>query len=166
VIPSVGLGLYLESNKYQAALRWWLRLNTSGGVMCPFCPKTTLDSLGHHAVTCRHGGDVVIPHNLLRDIIADLCNLFSYSYSKYLHIFANLMGQFSLATRSKHICFLQCPELHVHNCKFIVPEYRWVITFHYIVDSNNTTNIIQAPLLTRYTVIIQAHTLWSTHDLA
>eukprot|EP00731_Ephydatia_muelleri_P007047 Em0003g1295a len=29
VIPSVGLGLHLESNKYQAALRWWLRLDTS-----------------------------------------------------------------------------------------------------------------------------------------
>ena len=108
VIPSV-------SNEYQAALRWWLGLNTSGGVMCPFCPKTILDSLGLHALTCRHGGDVVIRHNLLRDIIADLCNLFSYSYSKYLHIFANLTGQFSLATRSMHICFLQCPELHVYK---------------------------------------------------
>ncbi|KAL5503076.1 hypothetical protein EMCRGX_G009974 [Ephydatia muelleri] len=48
VIPSVGLGLHLESNKYQAALRWWLRLDTS--------------------VTCRHGGDVVIRHNLLRNL--------------------------------------------------------------------------------------------------
>ena len=27
--------------------------------MCPFCPKIALDSLGRHAVTCRHGGD---PH--------------------------------------------------------------------------------------------------------
>ena len=77
--------------------------------MCPFCPKTSLDSLGHHAVTCRHGRDVVIPHNLLRDIIADLCNLFSYSYSKYLHIFANLMGQFSLATKKQAYLFPSVP---------------------------------------------------------
>ena len=28
---------------------------------------------GHHAVSCRHGGDTVIRHNKLRDIIADLC---------------------------------------------------------------------------------------------
>ena len=27
-----------------------------------------------HAVTCRHGGDVVIWHNLLRDAVADLCH--------------------------------------------------------------------------------------------
>ena len=41
--------------------------------MCPFCPDTALDPLGHHAVTCRHGGDVVIYHNRLRDEIFDLC---------------------------------------------------------------------------------------------
>ena len=40
--------------------------------MCPFCPDTTLDSLGH-AVTCRHGGDVVIHYNHLLDEIFDLC---------------------------------------------------------------------------------------------
>ena len=31
-------------------------LDTSGRSMCPFCPDTALDPLGHHAVTCRHGG--------------------------------------------------------------------------------------------------------------
>ena len=73
VIPSVSLGLHLEPNEYQVAMRWWLGLDISGGVMCPFCPEIALDSLGHHAVTCRHGGDVVIRHNLLRDVVADLC---------------------------------------------------------------------------------------------
>ena len=55
VVPSTGLGLHLESK------------------MCPFCPDTALDPLGHHAVTCRHGGDVVIRHNRLRDEVFDLC---------------------------------------------------------------------------------------------
>ena len=41
--------------------------------MCPFCPDMALDPLGHHAVTCRHGGDVVICHNHLWDDIFDLC---------------------------------------------------------------------------------------------
>ena len=41
--------------------------------MCPFCLGVALDSLSHHAVSCRHGGDTVIRHNKLRDIIADLC---------------------------------------------------------------------------------------------
>ena len=43
--------------------------------MCPFCPEIALDSLDHHAVTCRHRGDVVTRHNLLRDVIADFCHL-------------------------------------------------------------------------------------------
>eukprot|EP00731_Ephydatia_muelleri_P002958 Em0001g2958a len=56
VVPSPGLGLHLESNEFQMAIRWWLGLDTSGRSMCPFCPDTALDPLGHHAVTCRHGG--------------------------------------------------------------------------------------------------------------
>ena len=56
VVPSPGLGLHLESNEFQMAIRWWLGLDTSGRSVCPFCPDTALDPLGHHAVTCRHGG--------------------------------------------------------------------------------------------------------------
>ena len=37
-------------------------LDTSGRSMCPFSPDTAHDPLGHHAETCRHGGDVVIHH--------------------------------------------------------------------------------------------------------
>ena len=55
VVSSPGLGLHLESNEFQMAIRWWLGLDTSRS-MCPFCPDTALDPLGHHAVTCRHGG--------------------------------------------------------------------------------------------------------------
>ena len=62
-VPSPGLGLHLESNEYQMAIRWWLGLDTSGRSMCPFCPDTVLDPLGHHAVTCRHRGDVVVRHH-------------------------------------------------------------------------------------------------------
>ncbi|KAL5509138.1 hypothetical protein EMCRGX_G004448 [Ephydatia muelleri] len=68
VVPSPGLGLHLESNEYQMAIRWCLGLDTSGWSMCPFCPNIALDPLGHHAVTCRHGGYVVI-----RDEVFDLC---------------------------------------------------------------------------------------------
>ena len=70
VVPSPGLGLYLESNEYQMAIGWWLGLDTSGWSMCPFCLDISLDPLGHHDVTSRHGGeggggDVVIRHNCL-----------------------------------------------------------------------------------------------------
>ena len=49
-------------------------MDTSGRSVCPFCSDTALDPLGHHAVTCRQGGDVVICHNILRDEIFDLCH--------------------------------------------------------------------------------------------
>ena len=72
-IPSLGLNLHLDSAECQMALRWWLGQNTAGGSSCPFCPDTVLDPLGHHAVSCRHGGFVVTRHNLLRDILAGFC---------------------------------------------------------------------------------------------
>ena len=33
-----------------------------------------LDPLGHHAATCRRGGDVVICHNRLRDVFLSFCH--------------------------------------------------------------------------------------------
>ena len=54
-------------------IRWWLGLDTSGGSLCPHCPDIALDPLGHHAASCRHGGDVVARHNRLRDIFAKFC---------------------------------------------------------------------------------------------
>ena len=71
--PSTGLDLHLDSAECQVALRWWLGLDTSGGSPCPLCPDTALDPLGHHAATCRHGGDVVARHNRLRDIVTNFC---------------------------------------------------------------------------------------------
>ena len=73
VIPSTGLDLHLNSAECQVALRWWLGLDTSGGSLCPHCPDIALDPLGHHAASCRHGGDVVARHNHLRDIFANFC---------------------------------------------------------------------------------------------
>ncbi|KAL5468955.1 hypothetical protein EMCRGX_G030116 [Ephydatia muelleri] len=73
-IPSTGLDLHLDSAECQVALRWWLGLDTSGGSLCPLCLDIALDPLGHHAATCRHGGDVVSRHNRLQDIFANFCH--------------------------------------------------------------------------------------------
>ncbi|KAL5503030.1 hypothetical protein EMCRGX_G009913 [Ephydatia muelleri] len=35
-----------------------------------FCPAQSLDPLGHHALTCKCGGDVISRHNALRDTLA------------------------------------------------------------------------------------------------
>ncbi|KAL5473984.1 hypothetical protein EMCRGX_G028554 [Ephydatia muelleri] len=52
--PSPGLNLQLEPSEFQAAAPY------NGGS-------------GHHALTCKHGGDVVIRHNRLQDAFAESC---------------------------------------------------------------------------------------------
>ena len=64
VVPSMGLGLHMECNELGVGV---------GGTVCPLCTDVTLDPLGHHAVTCRHGGDVVVRHNHLCDVVVDFC---------------------------------------------------------------------------------------------
>ena len=59
----------------QVAIKWWLGLDTSGGSLCSLCPDTVLDPLGHHASTCKRGGDAVFCHNRLRDVVAESCRL-------------------------------------------------------------------------------------------
>ena len=73
VVPSTGLGLHLDPAECQTAIKWWLGLDTSRGSLCPFCSGIALDPLGHHAISCRHGGFVVSQHNNLRDTIANFC---------------------------------------------------------------------------------------------
>ena len=73
VIPSEGLGLHLQPSEFQVAIKWWLGLDTSCGSICPLCPGRVLDPLGHHALTCKRGGDVVTRHNKLRDTLAETC---------------------------------------------------------------------------------------------
>ena len=52
-------------------------MDTSSGsryAMCQ-CPHNMLDPLGHHAVICKFGGDVVSQHNQLRDTFVQTCRL-------------------------------------------------------------------------------------------
>ena len=48
-------------------------MDLAQGLNCTFCPSLALDPLGHHAITCKHGGDVVTRHNKLRDVFVDSC---------------------------------------------------------------------------------------------
>eukprot|EP00731_Ephydatia_muelleri_P017721 Em0010g819a len=62
-------GLHLDPIEFRVAVKWWLGLDTSQGSQCAFCPAHSLDPLGHHALTCKCGGDVVLRHNALRDTL-------------------------------------------------------------------------------------------------
>ena len=55
-------------------IKWLLGLDTSGGSQCSLCLGSALDHLGHHAFTCKHGGEVVTRHNRLRDSILEVCH--------------------------------------------------------------------------------------------
>eukprot|EP00731_Ephydatia_muelleri_P001739 Em0001g1739a len=74
--PQVALVLRLCGGFYppvfQIAVKWWLGLDTSEGSQCTLC-LSVLDHLGHHAVTCKYGGDVVSRHNKIRDILVETC---------------------------------------------------------------------------------------------
>eukprot|EP00731_Ephydatia_muelleri_P018057 Em0011g97a len=60
---------------------WKVSAELTGPAFCPFhLPMlrrdyTVLDPLGHHASTCKRGGDAVFRHNRLRDVVAELCRL-------------------------------------------------------------------------------------------
>ena len=59
----MGLGLDKECYEFQTAVRWWLGVGVGAWDCVSLCTDVALDPLGHHAVTCRHGGDVVVRHN-------------------------------------------------------------------------------------------------------
>ena len=73
VTPSPRLNLHLEPAEFQVALKWWLGIPVVQGQSCPHCPSCVLDDFGHHSLTCKHGGDVVMRHNKLRDVFYDFC---------------------------------------------------------------------------------------------
>ena len=39
------------------------------------CPSHALDPLGHHALTCKSGGDLIVRHNALRETFWESCKL-------------------------------------------------------------------------------------------
>ena len=54
------------------AIKWWLGLDTSpGSPPCALCPE---HPLGHHALSCKQGGDAVSRPNKLRDVVLQTCH--------------------------------------------------------------------------------------------
>ena len=70
-LSSLRLNLHLEPAEFQTAVKWWLGIAVTDNPVCPLCPSHALDPLGHHALTCKHGGDVVSRHNRLRDVLLE-----------------------------------------------------------------------------------------------
>ena len=75
VITSLRLNLHLEPAEFQIAVKWWLGIAVTDIPVCSFCLSHALDPLGHHALTCKHGGNAVSRHNRLRDVLLESCRL-------------------------------------------------------------------------------------------
>ena len=73
-LPSGEPGLHFDPREFCTAISWWLGLETTAASCCLLYPDIALDPLGHHALSCRQGGDVVLRHNQLRDVFVDICH--------------------------------------------------------------------------------------------
>eukprot|EP00731_Ephydatia_muelleri_P010847 Em0005g1433a len=123
VIPLEGLGLHLKPSEFQVAITWWLGLDTS---CCPLCPGRVLDLLGHHALTCKRGGDVVTRHNKLRDTLAETCRRAHLSVK--LEAGSNLTKDHS----------------HTRPADILVPNWSWgkLAAFDLSVTSPLNSNVL------------------------
>ena len=78
VVPSPGLGLASRAQRNERSAREVVARSAAEQYqycLIPSTPHSTpLDPLGHHALTCRKNGDVVIRHNRLRDLLHESCS--------------------------------------------------------------------------------------------
>ena len=74
VPPSGEPGLHFDPSEFRTAISWWLGLETTRASCCLLYPEIALDPLGHHALSCRRGSDVVLRHNQLLDVFIDICH--------------------------------------------------------------------------------------------
>ena len=60
VIPSTSQGLHLDPIEFRVAIKWCMAgPRYLPGLSVCFCPAHSLNPLGHHALTCKCGGDVL-----------------------------------------------------------------------------------------------------------
>ena len=74
VLPSGEPSLNFDPSEFRTAITWWRGLETTRASSCLLCPEIALDPLGHHALSYRQGGDVVLHRNQLRVMFVDLCH--------------------------------------------------------------------------------------------
>ncbi|KAJ9442903.1 hypothetical protein DIPPA_31097, partial [Diplonema papillatum] len=67
-------GKDMEPQEFEVAVKMWLGSAVfEAGQTCEVCKKDGLDRLGHHALSCRHGGDWTAKHHAVRDELYMAC---------------------------------------------------------------------------------------------
>ncbi|KAI3721949.1 hypothetical protein L2E82_32969 [Cichorium intybus] len=82
-IPIDGLGLHMSPVEYRAILRYRLMIPLFPvDEICPVCRKACLDSFGDHAVHCRELPGFKYRHDMVRDVLFDVCRRAGISVRK------------------------------------------------------------------------------------
>ncbi|KAI3750270.1 hypothetical protein L2E82_20904 [Cichorium intybus] len=82
-IPIEGLGLHMSPVEYRAILRYRLMIPLFPvDEICPVCRKACLDSFGDHAVHCRELPGFKYRHDMVRDVLFDVCRRAGISVRK------------------------------------------------------------------------------------
>lgn len=79
--PCRAMGLLIDEVDMMTLLQFWLGERSRGAEFCARC-KSPMDRHGHHAVTCKFGGNVSRRHNALRDCFFKFCKQARITASK------------------------------------------------------------------------------------
>ncbi|GKE57655.1 hypothetical protein Tco_1496840 [Tanacetum coccineum] len=83
VIPIDGLGQHTSPVEYRTILKYRLMIPLFPvDAICPVCRKACLDSFGEHAVHCKELPGFKYRHDMVRDVIFDICRRVGISAKK------------------------------------------------------------------------------------
>ncbi|GJW46509.1 hypothetical protein Tco_0078155 [Tanacetum coccineum] len=82
-IPIDGLGQHISPVKYRTILKYRLMIPLFPvDAICPVCRKACLDSFGEHAVHCKELPGFKYRHDMVRDVLFDICRRAKISVNK------------------------------------------------------------------------------------
>ncbi|GJT83755.1 hypothetical protein Tco_1058097 [Tanacetum coccineum] len=82
-IPIDGLGQHMSPVEYRTILKYRLMIPLFPvDAICPVCRKACLDSFGEHAVHCKELPGFKYRHDMVRDILFDICRRAGISVKK------------------------------------------------------------------------------------
>nr|GEY49513.1 putative reverse transcriptase domain-containing protein [Tanacetum cinerariifolium] len=83
VIPIDGIGHHMSPMKYHTILKYRLMISLFPiDAICPVCRKACLDSFEEHAVHCKELPGFNYRHNMVRDVLFDICRRAGISAKK------------------------------------------------------------------------------------
>nr|GEY79590.1 putative reverse transcriptase domain-containing protein [Tanacetum cinerariifolium] len=86
-IPIDGFGHYMSPVEYRTILKYRLIiLLFSADAICPVCCKTCLDSFGEHAIHYKKLPGFEYRHDMVRDVLFDICRRAEISAKKEAHV--------------------------------------------------------------------------------